>query len=141
MRTHLKVLFTASLLTVTLGVGLTACSTLSAVVSPAGVDSARKAAGAAMTVYADSWQPLLAVYANQKKCGTAGALKPPFCNDPPTYRKLYDLDGAASTCIVAATIALSETNPDFSGVSSCISHINNAELAFAQAGIVVKVTP
>ena len=118
------------------GLLLSSCASIKSVVGSDGVDAARRASGAAMTVYKESWQPLLAVYANQRLCGTAGAPKAPFCQDPKTYRKLYDLDGQVATCTVAATIALSETNPDFSGVEACVRVINNAELEFAKAGIV-----
>lgn len=117
---------------------LAACTLLQGALGTNTADGARKAAGAALTVYAQSWQPMLKVYSQLPVCGSPARAP---CQDPKLYRKLYDLDGAASSCIVAATIALNAASPDFSKVTGCVDSINQAELSFAQAGIVVKVGP
>lgn len=95
----------------------------------------RTAALAAMQTYHDSWQPLLGVYGAEPVCGSAGAPSAPLCQDAKLYRKLYDTDAAIAVCSVAATAALSATNPDMTQVSACLAQIGTQQALIASAAV------
>jgi hypothetical protein len=128
MRTHLRVLFTATALVVALGVSLSSCALL----PQKQLDAAKTATGYALTVYATAYQPILAEYARLPYCGEP-AVAP--CRDRALYKKLYELDGAVAQCSAAVTATLASNSPDFEAVNECVRQAEAAKLAFATAGM------
>lgn len=108
------------------------CATIQSVFGPSTTNTLRSASLAAMQTYHDSWQPLLNVYGSMAVCGSPAV---PPCQDPKLYRKLYDADGAIATCSVAATAALSATNPDMTKVSACLAQIGVQQALIASAAV------
>lgn len=133
MKIVLRTMAAASVLVVTLALGLAGCN------SAAPTDAARTALGIGFTVYADGYQPVLKFYSSLPECGNPA--QPP-CKDKALYKKLYDADAAVAKCSAAAQASIASENPDYTLIAGCLRSVEASKLVFASpvaAG--GKVTP
>lgn len=91
---------------------------------------AKKAVQAALTTYADVYQPAVIAYGNLPVCPSA-----PICHDKLVYAKLAAADSAVTKSITAAQAVLEGSASDTGQLTAALTAIQAAEATIGGSGV------